>query len=357
MEIATTIITLDYLKEHYEYCFPSYPTLRFVDYRDSLDYRMKEVAEAVSMNDFHNLELSILDDWDTFEAELMYWEEFKKSLLKHHNSEIDEMSDDEFKEALNSDELFQEFREWLWDNDDSGDVVKQLMDKTDNPGCFYDLNVEFSKEPWCMSEEEIVEDMKEIAKALHLDWHNKKVRDTLYELRVNATYGGFLRIYFNAPIWDLVSEDEHGYKYGKSEKDDTDYRSIIFNGTYMIGIIDPYNGSGMVEDMKLNLQLEFVRSNLRISKLEKYSYEEVFGAYSDYEVSDVVFSYAETEGKITVNEDLAAYEKREAQYNKTFKAGGCTCGDEDMRRHRDVYYDNNFPAGNHCPHCGMFWVD
>lgn len=356
MEIATTI-TLDYLKEHYWHCFPSYPTLRFVDYRDNLDYKMDEVAEAVRINDFQNLEIDIIDNWETCETEEIYWDEFKKSLLKSHDSEIDEMSDDEFEEALDSNELFERFREWLWDNDDSGDVIKQLMDKTDNPGCFYDLNVEFSGEPWCMPKEEIVGDMKEIAKTLHLDWHDKKVRDTLYELRVNATYGGSLRIYFNAPIWDLVSEGEHGSKYGKSEKDDTDYRSIIFNGTYMIGIIDPYNGSGMVEDMKLDLQLEFNRSNLRISKQTKYSYEEIFGAYSDYEVSDVTFSYAETENKVEVNDTLTAYEKREAEYNKTFKAGGCTYGDEDMRRHRNVYYENGFPAGWHCPHCGMFWID
>lgn len=356
METAT-IISLDDLKEHYEHCFPSYPILRFVDYRDNLEYKMDVVAEAVSANDFHNLELDVWDNWDTFDMEKMYWDEFKKSILHCHDSKIDGISDDEFEEMLDSDELFQEFREWLWDHDDSGDVVKQLMDKTDDPGCFYDLNVEFNGEPWCMSQEEIVKDMKEIAEVLRLDWHDKKVRDTLYELRVNATYGGFLRIYFNAPIWDLVSEDEQGYKYAKSEGNNIDYRSIIFNGTYMIGIIDPYNGSGMVEDIKLDLQLEFNRSNLRISQQEKYSYEEIFGAYSNYEVSNVTFSYAEAENKVTANETLAAHEKQEIEYNKVFKAGGCTCGDDDMRRHRDVYYDNNFPAGHHCPHCGMFWVD
>ena len=49
--------------------------------------------------------------------------------------------------------------------------------------------------------------------------------------------------------------------------------------------------------------------------------------------------------------------EQEEKYNEIFRAGGCTYGDMNMSRHRDVYYDNNFPCGNHCPHCGTFWID
>lgn len=45
------------------------------------------------------------------------------------------------------------------------------------------------------------------------------------------------------------------------------------------------------------------------------------------------------------------------EYDRVYKAGGCTLGDTDMRRHRDVYYRNVFPCGSVCPHCGQFWGD
>ena len=49
--------------------------------------------------------------------------------------------------------------------------------------------------------------------------------------------------------------------------------------------------------------------------------------------------------------------KREAELNKVFREGGCTRGDMDMSRHRDVTYVNEIPCGWHCPHCGTFWID
>lgn len=34
---------------------------------------------------------------------------------------------------------------------------------------------------------------------------------------------------------------------------------------------------------------------------------------------------------------------------------------DDLDEHEDIQQkclqDNNFPCGNHCPHCGTFWVD
>ena len=53
----------------------------------------------------------------------------------------------------------------------------------------------------------------------------------------------------------------------------------------------------------------------------------------------------------------AARNAQDAEYKRIFKAGGCSAGDMDINRHRGVYYDNNFPCGNRCPHCGTFWID
>ena len=43
--------------------------------------------------------------------------------------------------------------------------------------------------------------------------------------------------------------------------------------------------------------------------------------------------------------------------DRVYASGGCTAGDMNMLRHRDVYYINNYPCGNKCPHCGTFWID
>ena len=54
---------------------------------------------------------------------------------------------------------------------------------------------------------------------------------------------------------------------------------------------------------------------------------------------------------------MTEHQRQEAEYVKTFRKGGCTAGDINISRHRDVYYINDYPCGHKCPHCGTFWVD
>jgi hypothetical protein len=56
----------------------------------------------------------------------------------------------------------------------------------------------------------------------------------------------------------------------------------------------------------------------------------------------------------SVNAEL---QQVEAKYNHTYKKGGCTFGDMDTYRHRNVIYINNYPCGNKCKDCGNFWID
>lgn len=356
---TTVKLSFSELVEKHKVCLPSV-ILRWVDYRDSLEYRMSDVATAIEKNDFLDLENLIDDDWDTHEVIYELFKEFVRNIVKNHDSEQDGMEDWELEGMLlHDDELFDEFREWCWEHDESGDVLRDLMKNTKNPGVFYDLNLYFPGEPWCMSQDEIVSDMKAIAETLHLDWNKKHVRDALYTLRVNATYGGALRIYFNAPIWDLVSGDENGCKYGRESANTFDYDSIKFNGTFLIGIINTYNGSGMVEEMQLDVSMSFQRSNLYLSKQEKYGYEEVFGASENYEVDtpEFCFGMPANTTSIKVNTSLQAHNAQEAEYAATFKAGKCTTGDMDFRRHRNVVYINEPPCGWYCKDCGTFWID
>ena len=42
---------------------------------------------------------------------------------------------------------------------------------------------------------------------------------------------------------------------------------------------------------------------------------------------------------------MAEYKKQEAAYEQTFRDGKCTFGDMNYKRHRDVRYSNEYPAG------------
>ena len=361
METEVKNITFKHLEDNYKDCFPVHVCLRYVDYRDDLSNSMSLISEAVAKNDFLDLENGILENWDTWESEREYFNDFVKSVVRKHNPEDDGLEDYELEGILlNDDDIYEQFREYLWDKDESGDVVKQLMDRTNDPGCFYDLSFNMYGEPWCMSEKEIVADMKYIAKLLQLDWNEKSVRDALYTLRINATYGGSLRIYFNMPIWDLVSGDANGCKYGREPSDKFDYSTIKFDGKFMVGIIDAYNGSGMVHDIKLNASYTFNRDNLYLSECTQYSYEDIFGAYSDYNVDSPDFLFEQQEGQVEIetNKSLKAHNEREAHYDEVFKAGGCTYGDMNYKRHRNIVYENNPPmCGSRCKDCGTFWID
>lgn len=353
-----------YIEEHFKEHLPHYVQLRYVDYRDDLEYCMKEVAKAIQKNDFLDLENHVDDCFrdQQWQYEDDYWKEFKLAVI----SELDDMFEDlddhygeeaDFIEAVRNfvdddyEGCYECFREWLWEHDDSGDICKELMDKTDDPGMFYDLN-EWFDETWNWNDSEYGENIKRVCDALGLDIHNKKNRDMVYELLANASGGGNLRIYFNAPIWELVSGDENGYKYGTDGK--FDYKSIKFKGKFMVGIINMWEGSGMVEDdVELDLSLQFNRANLRISEQETYSYERVFGAYSDYKCDTPVFSFQEPESEVKVNTELVYHQNREDEYNETYRKGKCTCGDHNMRRHRHI---ESLGFGDlRCKDCGTMW--
>lgn len=352
-----------YIEKHFKEYLPCRPQLTYIDYRDNLEYCMKQVAEAVEKNDFLDLENYVDESYmeHRWYNEDEYWQDFKKKVLE----ELDQMYEDleepygkdgDHIDAVRKfieceDDCKEGFREYLWENDDSGDVCKELMDKTDDPGMFYDLN-EWFDETWNMDDGEFGEAIKRVCNALRLDFHDKRNRDMAYDLLANASGGGNLRIYFNCPIWELVSGDENGCKYGTDGKHD--YSSIKFNGKFMVGIINMYEGSGMVEDdVELNVSLQFNRENLRISEQETYSYERVFGAYSNYHCDTPVFSFLEPESKVGANDALVCHQKREDEYQETYRSGKCTCGDMNMSRHRHI---KAVGCGDlRCEDCGTTW--
>jgi hypothetical protein len=162
-----------------------------------------------------------------------------------------------------------------------------------------------------------------------------------------ASYGGRLVVYFYEKVENLINESEK------------DWQSISFTNP-AVAIINTYNGSGDHTELNgHNFSLPFVRENLFIDQYFKYSYvSAVCGMSQDWcKDSKAVFSFEKIKEKRSRLSPLAGQAIQDRKYAEIYRQGKCTSGDMDITRHRDVYYRNDFPCGNKCPHCGTFWID
>jgi hypothetical protein len=162
-----------------------------------------------------------------------------------------------------------------------------------------------------------------------------------------ASYGGQLVVYFYESADSLITDSEK------------DWQSVSFTNP-AIAIINTGNGSGDHCHLEGHtFSMAFVRENMFIDKYFKYNYvDAVCGMVRDWcEDSKVRFSYEKTAGRKSAASPLAAEALQDRKYAETYRKGGCTTGDMDIHRHRNVSYINDFPCGNRCPHCGTFWID
>lgn len=320
---------------------PEYVSLYYVDYRDDLhDSRdgMKLMSQCLAKNNLYPLSESVCDWWDNPEG--YYIDEMQKAM------EADGIEWDN--------EWIDDIREALWNKDES-EPVNDLLRNTGAVNMFYSLNVEVDGwheaafcTPW-RGDSEVMAAYK-LRRALKIQ-KGTKAAEQIKSIVANAPYGGDVRIYFSAELKDMLSNE-----YGEGE----DFKTIHFKGTFAVALYNSLEGSGDYEEIELDLTLPFDRDNLAISDSDRYSLESCFGMCYDWlRGTDVPKLSHEAYGKKKSKKPSKAAQMREqeAEYDRVFKAGGCTLGDTDFRRHRDVYYVNNFPCGHYCPHCGQFWVD
>lgn len=312
--------------------------LYYVDYRSSLDDEFKVLNECVLKNEDYPL-TEKLDDWWPFP------ESYELDQIR------DRMEADGYEEEYEAHE--DEIREWLWDHDKS-EPIKDLLRNTTPLALYYDLGYNaggwqeaFLCNPWRNTSEK--QEVANIRRILGIKKGSPEDK-VLAEIVANSSYGGNLRIYF--PMDDFFSMFTFD--------NDNDFQTIRFDGKFPVGIIDTVQGSGWYEEIEIHKEFPFKRENLIFSKCDHYSLESIYGNYDNWakEYPMPTFLKRKSTSKRQMPESESAKElKRQAEYEATFKAGGCTLGDTDMRRHRDVYYDNNVPCGHHCPHCGQFWID
>ena len=319
---------------------PNKTSLVYVDYRDSLDEALDLLQECIKEGNDFPIGDKIFDWYidSEFEAIEYYKKELKKDLENKFNIS---------KEG--AEDIIEKNNDYISDHihdrcDD--DTVKDLLKNTSKQVIFYDLDLEVEADSWNWDKRTITKWRNELKRKLKIKI--KTYDNDIDQMLCQASYGGKLVIYFYVNVEDLLP----------NYKEKNDWKTISFTNPY-IAIIDNYNGSG--DHCYLNghsLSLPFNRENLFIDKLVPYNYTyQVCGMSSDWcEETEVGFSYKGIKGTIN-NSSTSAFLEKEEKLDKIFREGGCTTGDMNYKRHRNMEYINEFPCGSRCKSCGQFFID
>lgn len=216
--------------------------------------------------------------------------------------------------------------------------IDDLIENTGNQTVFYDTGI--TTHGYGEHDSVYKSDLRRIKKKLGIttNKYNKDILQMIYQ----SSYGGKLVIYFYPRLIDLMNKDNHA--------------SIRFT-KMCIASINVDNGSGDHTFVIGDVILPFDRKRLFLDKAIHYNYTfQVCGMDSswcdstEWEYSDVV----KRKGRKSYIQERMEYDEK---CDRVYASGGCTAGDMNMLRHRDVYYINDYPCGNKCPHCGTFWID
>lgn len=320
---------------------PDYVNLYYVNYDDDLDAHQATLQECVSKNNLLPLNDIVYDFWDYPEGQ--YINEVRQKM------DTDGLHD-EFEEHLD------EIRDWICAHDESN-PVEDLLGNTSKQVFFYSLGIEldhalhceYVSTPW--RNQSCAQSAYRIRRALGIKKDSPEAKEIL-DLCENSNYGGELRIYFESDIRDMISGDEWDCNENKE-----DWRTIRFHGTFAVAVWDNCNGAGDYVKINIDKELPFIRDNLQISEVaEKYNIDYACGLCGDWlrDCEEPGFSFTKAKTH-SVKKSKAVTQEQEFQ--KLYKQGKCSPLDNNISRHRDVYYRNIIPCANVCPHCGKEWLD
>jgi hypothetical protein len=320
---------------------PNYVSLCYVDYNENLSRNIDSLQVCISENSWDKL-CEELDEYlcESQQANLdSYKNELKNDIIFKFNVDDEEAYD------LVCNKYRNEIEDTLYERD-SSNAVKDLLRNTNKFSCFIDMGLHIEEGSWQWERSEQTHRLKKIKRKLNIE-SNKWDNDIRLMLS-QASYGGQLVIYFYESVENLVTDDAK-----------KNWKSVIFTNP-AIAIINTAEGSGDHTHLQGHkFTISFNRKNLFIDRYFKYNYvSAVCGMSQDWcEKAVVKFSFDSIRGRKSVLSPLAAEALKDREYDLIYKQGKCTFGDMDSRRHRDVYYRNDYPCGNKCPHCGTFWID
>lgn len=314
----------------------TYYELICTDYRDNFDDHLDAVQDAINSQDPGALDdLVFGEGWfvETEDESVEYaLDELAKKVCRQFG--VDEEDAEQFVEEHET-----EIKDEIYDRSTSR-PVDEMLRYTKHPVCFYDTGVEIlfehDNEALLAANLVLIKDVLNI----RTDAYDGKLALMLAQ----AWNGGRLVVYFREDVRRLLKIGE--------------MTTIHFKNP-AVAIIDTCDGSG--DDTSLpghEFSLTLKVENIFIDRTIKYNYTySVCGMDSSWcDCTRVSFSQTGDAPQVTKS-TLHMERDVEAVYNLTFRNGGCTEGDRDMRRHRGVYYSNDYPAGTRCPHCGTYWPD
>ena len=328
MNVQTQLkeLTLEVIKDNLQESY----NLIYVDYRESLDEQMDELQNSIINGNFYNFDDKI-NDW--------YYDSINDSI----NEEIYEL-----KKALKnrgySLDNFEDFEDVIWDiiyERDNSNPLPTLLKNTSKTPIFFSLNMYIDEDL-----DSIKRTLNKIKKILNIPFNNKEYdKDILYLLN-NRCYGGHLGIFAIPNFEDLLEN-----------------KPMKFEGDIQLAIVDYNNGSGWhttLENFKTPYYI--FNKNIFIDETFKYNFSfAVCGMYNDWckDCELIIEQPNEADKIINIkpNERLVTFIKNDVEYDKIFKEGGCSFGDMNIKRHRNVEYINEYPCGSRCKDCGTFWID
>lgn len=312
---------------------PNSTYLYDTNYNDNLDCHLQEIQEEINKPFSGHLD-DLIDKMSITDSIEEYTDSLKEKLLESFSEKTTERALSKFSE---------EIEDYLLSKDKS-DPIKDLLSNTIDEVLFYDFDV-FIDDNYA----DLKERIRSIKKCLKIKNNDKKYDEELIELTENASYGGHLVIYFLPKQWEDFTE-----------RDENKENAITFYGDVEVAIIHTGNGSGFNVTLK-DFQIKNLKLNnnkIKIDRNISYSYVyEVCGLVPSF-CEDTKYKFEKIRKYKPLNEsEIDSHMNEEREYDKTFKAGGCTTGDMNIKRHRNVFYINNYPCGNKCPHCNTFWID
>lgn len=294
---------------------PPSVSLYHVDYREDLDKHENLQEQCIRKNNLDAIREAVFD-W--------YMEQERENLTQTIDEIEKKMSEDgryeEFKEHA------EEISDLIYERNDT-DPTEDLIRHSTVTNFFYSLGVEidgYNANGNTRGESEAMACYK-IRRALKLK--KGQYDDEILELVQNASYGGELRIYFNAMFNKLLTHNQ-----------ESDFCTIRFHGDVVVAIADSRNGSGYDITLPIDIILPFKRGNLFVDSQVHYSYaDEICGMSNDWcDSTKWETGMKPSKGSILTSK-MTEHQSQEAAYEKTFHAGRCTFGDI-KRSNKLVYF-------------------
>lgn len=310
---------IDWLKLNY----PKGVDLVYTDYRDCLEDG--NTIEEIFKNGYQ-------------EDESWIWESQDYSI-----ADIIENYQKEFEIDMIDDEVVEEMRMWLQENDTST-PMEDLLNNTGSK-LFYIETVDevYASSGTC--EEDYQKQKKEMIQKYAKTEEEKKEIEYIFS---ETFYDAPVSFYFYADVSDI---------YNAIHKEKGEY--ITVDGAYFSSV-DRVQGSNWIGNkgiFKISMKRQDFIDNFYADNAEGNGYG--WGSIAGQTGYDEAGVYTEDVASgLIIETDTSEAQKREKNLAENYaKTGKCTFGDMNYSRHKNTVYENNYPCGSRCKDCGTFWID